>query len=40
MSGQIEEIMNIAHSSKKFGFEKQREKKVALVSSVWKIFLD
>lgn len=38
MSGQIEEIMNIAHSSKKSGFEKQREKKVALVSSVWKIF--
>lgn len=33
MGGQTEKIMNIAYSPKKFGFEKQREKKVALVSS-------
>lgn len=34
MGGKEEEIMNIAHSPKKFGFEKQREGKVALVSSL------
>lgn len=38
MSSQKEEIMNIAHSSEKFGFENQKEKKVALVSKLWKIF--
>ena len=36
--GEKEEVMNKAHSSEKFRFEKQREKKVALVSRLWKVF--